>query len=331
MRFDSPEKILRFARGFMESRILLSGAELNIFTVLSEEPLTAKEVSSRIGADLRALIILLDALAAMGLLIKKGETYRCDAALAPFLSKGHPRSVLPMVLHAAHLWHRWSRLTNVVQGGTAESGSTARPSRGTDEMQAFIGAMHVVALPLAREIVAAVNPGPSKALLDVGGASGTYTIAFLQASPRMKATLFDRPEVVEMARERLGEAGMLDRTVLVAGNFYRDEFPEGHDLAFVSAIIHQNSPEQNLDLYGKVFRSLNSGGRIVIRDHVMEPDRVHPKDGAFFAVNMLMGTEGGGTYTFEQIKTGLSQAGFKEVRLLQKGKHMDALVEAFKS
>jgi hypothetical protein len=329
MHFDRPEKILRLARGFMESRILLSGAELNIFTVLSEGPLTAKEVSSRIGADLRALVILLDALAAMGLLIKKGETYRCDAALAPFLSKDHPRSVLPMVLHAAHLWHRWSRLTNVVQG-TDESGSTARPSRGRDEMRAFIGAMHVVALPLAREIVAAVNPGPSKALLDVGGASGTYTIAFLQASPRMKATLFDRPEVIEMARERLGEAGLLDRAVLVAGDFYRDEFPEGHDLAFVSAVIHQNSPEQNLDLYEKVFRSLDSGGRIVIRDHVMEPGRIRPKDGAVFAVNMLMGTEGGGTYTFEQIRTGLSQAGFKEIRLLQKGKHMDALVGAFK-
>ncbi len=329
MRFDSPEKILRLARDFMESRILLSGAELNVFTVLSEGPLTAKEVSSRIGADLRALVILLDALAAMGLLIKKGETYRCDAALAPLLSKGHPRSVLPMVLHAAHLWRRWSRLTDVVQGKD-ESGSAARPSRGTDEMKAFIGAMHVVALPLAGEIVDAVNPGPSKALLDVGGASGTYTIAFLQASPRMKATLFDRPEVIEMARERLGEAGLLDRAGLVAGDFYRDEFPMGHDLAFVSAIIHQNSSEQNLDLYRKVFRSLNSGGRIIIRDHVMEPDRVHPKDGAVFAVNMLMGTEGGGTYTFEQIRTGLSQAGFKEIRLLQKGKHMDALVEAFK-
>ncbi len=329
MRLDTPETILRLARDFMESRLLLTGAELNIFTVLSEGPLTAKEVSGRIGADLRALTILLDALAAMGLLDKKGETYRCAAAVAPFLSAGHPQSVLPMVLHAGHLWHRWSRLTNVVQG----MDEPARPAgrfRGKEEMGAFIGAMHVVALPLATEIVAAVNPGQSKALLDVGGASGTYTIAFLQASPRMKATLFDRPEVVEMARERISEAGLLDRVALVAGDFYRDEFPKGHDLAFVSAIIHQNSPEQNLELYGKVFRSLNSGGRIVIRDHVMEPDRVHPKDGAVFAVNMLLGTEGGGTYTFEQIRTGLSQAGFKNVHLLRKGEHMDALVEAFK-
>ncbi|HBH86198.1 MAG TPA: hypothetical protein DDY17_01160 [Syntrophaceae bacterium] len=167
-------------------------------------------------------------------------------------------------------------------------------------------------------------------MLDVGGASGTYTIAFLRTVPDMRATLFDMPEVVEMARERLSKAGMLDRVTLVSGDFYQDEFPPGHDLAFVSAIIHQNSPAQNVDLYHKIFRSLDRGGRIVIRDHVMEPDRLHPKDGAIFAVNMLLGTSGGGTYTYEEIKADLSQAGFTAVRLIKRGEHMDALVEAFR-
>jgi 3-hydroxy-5-methyl-1-naphthoate 3-O-methyltransferase len=116
----------------------------------------------------------------------------------------------------------------------------------------------------------------------------------------------------------------------VPGDFYQDELPPGHDLAFVSAIIHQNSPEQNQDLFHKLFRSLSRGGRILIRDHVMDPDRIRPKEGAIFAVNMLLGTPGGSTYTFEEIKTGLSQAGFTSIHLLKKGDHMDALVEAFK-
>ena len=204
------------------------------------------------------------------------------------------------------------------------------PSRNDDEMRAFIGAMHVVAEPQAGKIVAAVNHGGAKMLLDVGGASGTYTIAFLQAAPEMRATLFDRPEVIEMARDRLSKKGMLDRVTLVSGDFYEDEFPQGHDLAFVSAIIHQNSPEQNTDLYGKIFRSLNNGGRIVIRDHIMKDDRINPKDGAIFAVNMLLGTSGGGTYTFEETKAGLLQAGFTRIALIREGEHMDALVEAFK-
>jgi hypothetical protein len=329
MNYNSPEEVLKLARNFMECRIFLSGAELNLFTLLRQTPLSAQDVSRKIGADLRAMTILLDALASMDFLIKKGETYQCAPAMIPLLSEDDPGSVLPMVLHAAHLWHRWTHLTDVVKG-KADSRGEDRPSRSAAEMHAFIGAMHVVAEPRAREIVEHVNPGSAKIVLDVGGASGTYTIAFLQAVPDMRATLFDRPEVVEMARKRFGEAGMLDRVNLVCGDFYHDEFPPGHDLAFVSAIIHQNSPLENVDLYKKVFRSLSRGGRIVIRDHVMEPDRIHPKDGAVFAVNMLLGTPGGGTYTYEEIKDELSQAGFDRIRLIRKGEHMDALIEAFK-
>jgi hypothetical protein len=133
-----------------------------------------------------------------------------------------------------------------------------------------------------------------------------------------------------MARRRLKKEGVLHRVTLTPGDFYRDELPSGHDLAFVSAIIHQNSLEQNLSLFVKVFRSLNPGGRIIIRDHVMAPDRTSPKDGAIFAVNMLLSTTGGNTYTFDEIKDGLTQAGFIRARLLRAGEHMDSLVEAFK-
>ncbi len=329
MNHYGPEEVLRLANNFMESRILLSAAELNLFTLLNSAPLSVQEIADRIGAHVRALTVLLNALSAMGLLTKQGQTYQCTTSVSSILSEDAANSVLPTVLHAAHLWKRWSDLTDVVRGALVSKGGD-RPSWSPEELRAFIEAMHVIAAPRTQEIVAAANAGSSKALLDVGGASGTYTIAFLRAVPGMKATLFDKPGVIEMARERLSNAGMIDRVTLVPGDFYQDELPAGHDLAFVSAIIHQNSPAQNLDLFKKVFHSLIRGGRILIRDHVMEPDRIHPKDGAIFAVNMLLGTPGGRTYTFEEIETGLSQAGFTGIRLLKRGEHMDALVEAFK-
>jgi len=328
MSRGGPEEVLRLANNFMESRVLLSAAELDVFTVLNSGPLSAQEVAGRIGANLRALTVLLDALSAMGLLTKGGETYYCADATS-ILSKDAPDSVLPMILHAAHLWKRWTNLTDVVRGTTASKDEVG-PSWSPEELRAFIEAMHVIAAPRSQEIVTAAEPSSARAMLDVGGASGTYTIAFLRAVPEMKATLFDKPEVIEMARERLRKEGMLDRVALVPGDFYQDELPPGHDLAFVSAIIHQNSPAQNLDLFNKVFRSLNRGGRILIRDHVMEPDRIHPRNGAIFAINMLLGTLGGGTYTFDEIETGLSQAGFTRIRLFKKGEQMDALVEALK-
>jgi len=329
MSYDTPETVLKLARQFMESRILLSAAEMNLFTRLDEEPSSAEDLARRLHADPRGMTVLLDALAAMGLLTKQAGTYRTAPAAAPLLSDKSPRSVLPMILHAAHLWEMWSGLTGIVKG----AGSTEPPAseaRDADELHAFIGAMHVVGTPMAEKIAAAVQPGPARRPIDVGGASGTYALAFLKAAPELKATIFDRPAVIPMARERLAEAGMLDRVRLVAGDFYGNELPGGHDLALLSAIIHQNSPEENLDLFRKVFRALVSGGRIVIRDHVMEPDRTKPKDGAIFAVNMLVNTEGGSTYTCEEIRSWLEEAGFVNVRYLKTGEHMDALVEAFK-
>src|SRR5208337_5140344 len=102
---------------------------------------------------------------------------------------------------------------------------------------------------LARTIANDYDLGRFKRLLDIGGASGTYTIAFLLRNPAMTAVLFDLGNVIPMARERLLKEGIANRVALVAGNFYEDELPKGCDLALLSAIIHQNSPERNLDLY----------------------------------------------------------------------------------
>jgi predicted O-methyltransferase YrrM len=319
---------VELAGNFMECRILLTGAELDLFTLLAPAPLSAEEIAKKLGANLRALTILLNALAAIGLLLIKEGRYQTEPSAVRLLSAHDSLSVLPMVLHMSDLWQLWSNLTSVVRGEEVPEKPSALEDM--DGLRAFIGAMHVVAATLAPRIVAAINPGPARFLLDIGGASGTYTLAFLNASPELKATLFDRPKVIEMARERLGLAGLLDRVALVPGDFYHDELPSGHDLAFVSAIIHQNSHKQNLRLYQNIFRALDSGGRIIIRDHIMETDRTRPRDGAVFAVNMLMATACGDTYTFEEVSHGLSKAGFVHVRLLQSGEHMDALVEGYK-
>ncbi len=326
----SPEKILNLSRTFMQSRILLSGAELDLFTLLGPQPLTAEEAADRTGYHLRPLTYLLDVLAALEFLDKKEGRYQTQPSLLPFLSSDSENSILPMLLHAAHIWESWSTLTEVVRetGGPDRAPGTAW--KDETAQKAFIGAMHVVGSRHAGSVAASVGAGGARSLIDVGGGSGTYTIAFLRANPEMKAAIFDLPQVTEMARARLSEAGLLERTTLVSGDLYADDLPGGHDLAFVSAIIHMNSPEQNLALYRKVFAALESGGRIVIRDHVMKPDKTEPLAGAVFAINMLVGTPGGGTYTFEEIRAPLAEAGFVRIRQLQDSDQMLGLVEGFK-
>jgi ubiquinone/menaquinone biosynthesis C-methylase UbiE len=321
------QEILALSRNFMECRVLLTGAELNIFKLLAA-PASSRDVAQDQGWHQRPLTVLLDALTAMGLLIKTGSLYHTDPGLLPYLRPDSPQSVLPMIRHAATIWNNWSNLTRIV---TETGGVERQPARFEDleGRKAFIGAMHAVGRQIAPKIVKAI-PGPARRLLDVGGGSGTYTIAFLEAYPDISATLFDLPEVVEMARDRIKETGLMDRVTLVAGDFYKDPFPPGHDLAMVSAIIHMNSEKQNVALYKKIFDALVSGGRIVIRDHVMNPEKTAPKSGALFAVNMLVGTPGGGTYTYEEIETGLIGAGFENVQLLQEAERMMGLVQAYK-
>jgi precorrin-6B methylase 2 len=322
------ESILELARGFMASRVLLSGAELDFFTLLAKKPLTAEEVAMASKTQLRGTVILLDALSALGVMVKKAERYHTEPSVAPLLSATAPDSILPMVLHMGMVWQNWSQITDIVLGKVTPAletnGALAKNNR-----KAFIGAMHVIASKAAPEVVAAINPAKARRLLDIGGGSGTYTLAMLGAMPEMKATLFDLPPVIQMARDRIRTADMLDRVELVAGDFYKDELPSGHDLALLSAIIHQNSHEQNELLYAKIYRALDSGGRLVVRDHVMSPDRTQPLEGALFALNMLAGTEWGRTYTFDEIKEGLATAGFSRFNLIQT-KGMFSLVEGFK-
>lgn len=326
---NSPQQILAKSRDFMESRILLTGAELDIYTMLANNPLSASELAEKTGYHQRPLTRLLDALSGMGVIVKKENQYLTEPSLAPLLSADSPDSLLPMLLHGASLWKQWSNLTEIIK----ETGKVDRfPAQFEEQeaMKAFIGAMHVIGSRQAAEIVDLVNPGNAEALLDVGGASGTYTIAFLEASPKLKATLFDRPEVVEMARQRLAENDLLDRAALAPGDFYTDRLPEGHDLAFVSAIIHQNSLEQNVELFRNIYTAIKVGGRIVIRDYIMSEDRTKPFAGAIFAINMLTATPGGGTWTFDEIKDSLHQVGFSGINLIQNDDTMNGLMEAFK-
>lgn len=328
MQAFSPDSVLSMSRAFMESRILLTAAELDLFTVLEHAPMTLPEITKKTKTQAHGMAILLDALSALGLLEKKDGRYLCPPNVAAILSSQAPESVLPMVMHSVGLWRRWSNLTEIVQKGSPVRVAARFEEEG--QMEAFIQAMHVVGRRLAGAVVAAIKPGNAKKLLDVGGATGTYTEAFLRAAPEMRATLFDRPDVIEMARRRLSDSGLLDRMTLVSGDFYEDELPGGHDLALLSAIIHQNDRKQNTELYRKVYGSLGPGGRIVIRDHVLSPDRTAPVSGAIFAVNMLAATPGGNSYAFADIREGLEAAGFERVHLIQPDERMNGLVEGFK-
>jgi len=144
------------------------------------------------------------------------------------------------------------------------------------------------------------------------------------------AVLFGLPQVIPLARQRLTRAGLIDRVTLVPGDFYTDPLPGGADFAWLSAIVHQNSRRENRELYAKIHDALAAGGVLAIRDIVMDASHTQPVGGALFAVNMLVATKGGGTFTFDEFQEDLTSAGFSDVRLIHRDEYMNSLILAKK-
>jgi SAM-dependent methyltransferase len=323
------EQILLMANGFRSACVLGAAAELDVFTVLGRKTLTADEAARRLAADLRATTVLLDALVGLGLLDGKAGLYAVPDTLRPLLAEDSPTTLLPMIRHAMNLVRTWSQLARVV--ATGQPAAREPSPRGAEaDRAAFIAAMHAISAPVADGLVARLGPPQFRHLLDVGGASGTWTLAFLRAVPAAAATIFDLPDAIQQAHERVAQGGLAARIRLVAGDFYTDDLPAGADLAWVSAIAHQHSRAHNRRLFQKVHAALVPGGRILIRDVVMDPDHAHPVDGALFAVNMLVNTESGGTFTFQEYAEDLQSAGFREAALLLKDAGMNSVVGARK-
>ena len=329
MRAWSSDEIGELMRAFQKAAILGAGAELDVFGQLAGGPLTAGELAGRIGGDLRATAILADALTAMGLLGKQDGRYTLAPGVGEALTEGGSHKILGMTRHQAVMMRRWAALANAVKTGKPPARQPSTRGAEGDE-RSFIEAMAEISVPGAAPLIESLGELEFSRVLDVGGASGTYTAAFLNRYPRARAILFDLPSVIPMAVERMTRAGLKDRIEFVGGDMLSDPLPGGADLVWISAIIHMLSRDQSRLLYRKSYDALPSGGQVLIRDIVMDDAHVNPPGGAIFAVNMLTGTAGGGTYSLGEIRSDLESAGFADVRQTRQDAWMDSVVAARK-
>jgi SAM-dependent methyltransferase len=308
------ERISEIARGFMASRALLSAYELGIFEALAAGEKNSLEVSWAIGADPRATDRLLRALVTMQLVeLRPDRKFALSHAAAEFLVPGQP-GFMGDLGHINNLWKSWSTLTEAVRQGEKIAGPQA-PPRDPAWIENFITAMHVLSIPFAPDTIAQMDLPDARRMLDVGGGPGTYALAFVRAGEGRTATVFDLPDVVPLTRRFVEENDLSDKIDYVSGDMNKDELPSSnYDVVFISAIIHMLSPEQNLALMQKAVRATAVGGSVVVQDFVMDNDRIRPPHGAMFALNMLVGTSGGDTYTAAEITEWMNASGLPEVR-----------------
>jgi hypothetical protein len=309
------QELMNVVRGFRPAKILMVATDLGMFDHL-ENFQTAAEIAGLVKADPRATGIILDGLAALGLIAKEGERYRNGELTSRYLMRGKEEYRGAIVRHMDHTWWGWSELLGTVQRGHADMDKSERwldrmPESQEDWVREFIWGMHAIARDLAPQVVAMMDLAGVKRLLDLGGGPATYAIAFAQASPTLSATVFDLPKPATIAQENISRHGLASRIDTLAGNFLEDDIGSGYDFIWVSQILHSHTEEQCRLIIDKSVRALNPGGQVAIQDFFLNDDRISPLEGAMFSVHMLAVTPGGRSYTHTEVAAMMAAAGLK--------------------
>ncbi len=306
-------RVAGIAGGYVEARILQAAVCLGVFDALRRQTADAPAVAAAVGADARAMGLLLDALVVLGLLERDGPGYRLNDLSTTYLSAASPRDFSGMIRFDALSWDAWGKLEDAVRGG--------RPARVPDmyqhdeaETAVFIDAMDslVKARGDAEVVAELLHLGGARRLLDVGPGPATYPIALCRRYPELRATLYDLPGTLRVTERYVAASEVAARMECVAGDYRADAVPGGYDVIFLSNIIHGEDEAANEALVGKLSGALVPGGRLVIKDHIVGGTPAETAAGTVFSLLMLLTTEGGRCYTREEVSGWFERAGLKD-------------------
>ena len=301
------------AKGFINSEVIFAANEAGVFSEL-EEDRSADDIAAALGWPERSARMLLDALVSLELVAKRGGRYRNAPIASACLVPGGAAYQGHILRHYRHMSRGWAQLPEVLRTGKPAKRDEAE--RSPDELRAFILGMRDIAKLSAREVLKALDLSAYRHMLDLGGGPATYAIAFLDAHPAMKATVFDSPPVIDIAREEVARARLEDRIDYIAGDLTVDDYGKDYDFVFVSNIIHSMGPEKNRAMVRKCHEALASGGLLVIKDFLTDNDRSGPAFSLMFALHMYVGTGEGDTYAFAEVEEWTREVGFSEGRVV---------------
>ena len=308
-------QLMSLTGGHVEARIVQSAVELGIFDALRAEPQSVDAVARQLKVEARATELLLNALTALSLLEKQAQVFSLAAVSKRYLLRSSPHFVGGMIQFDASLWACWEKLPEALRTGKA-----VRPANmyqdDPAETATFINAMDslVKARGDADVLATVIDWNGVNTLLDVGSGPASYPIALCHRSDNLKATIFDLPATLKITEGFVRNAGMAGRIDLVAGDYRSDPIPGRYDVALLSNIIHGEDSLKNQALIDKLAANLNPGGRLIIKDHILDDSRANPPVGAIFSLLMLLTTDGGRCYSFGEIAAWMKHAGLKQVQ-----------------
>jgi len=306
----NPLPLWNLAHAYCEARTFHVANELDIFSYLDEEK-TSEQMAKLLGLEGRPVRMLMDACVALGLLGKSGARYKNTPVSSEFLVKHKQFYSGNFVSLEAASYLTWAKLPDAVR----QNRPVVQPMKDETVMKFFTHAMHSTSVFSATLLAQVVDLSKYSRLLDVGGGSGVNAITFAERYPNLRATVFDQGPVTKVAAEYISRSSAADRLSTMAGS-YLESLPGGHDAALLSNILHAEGAEDNRALLKRVYKALDSPGIVIIADVLTNDERTGPQFPLLFALNMLLDTEHGDTYTESEARGFLEGAGFCEMNTI---------------
>ena len=316
----TPERIMQFAWAYATPLILEAAIRHRIFDELDAGAKSTEELGEATGASARGIRAITDALVGLDFLARDGEgSLSLTPESAAFLVRGKPSFMGGLILHTSgHLIPRWLHLAEIVGTGMPVK-AVNQEDTGSAFFEQFVVDIFPMSYPSAKTLAAHFqldSAAQQVSVLDLAAGSGVWGIALAQCSPLVRVTAVDWPAVLRTTEKMVAKFGLSDQFTFSAGDLASADFGAGHQIATLGHILHSEGEARSRALLAKTFRALAPGGTIAIAEFLVNQDRSGPANALLFAVNMLVNTDEGSTWSFKEIGGWLTEAGFVNPRTL---------------
>ena len=318
----TPARLLQLGLGFWGPRAFLSAVELGLFSALAKGPLDEGQLRERLGLHPRSARDFLDALVALGLLLRKAGKYRNAPDADAFLDRANPAYVGGLLeMAAARLYPFWGSLTEALRTGKpqneAKHGGDMFSELYSDpeRLRGFLTAMTGVSMGSARAIASKFPWKSYKTFVDVGTAQGCVPVQVALAHKHLTGAGFDLPSVGPTYEQYVSSFGLDARLKFQAGNFFRDPLPQA-DVLIMGHILHDWNLQEKHLLLQKAFAALPKHGTLIVYDAMIDDARCRNVAGLLMSLNMLIETPGGFDYTPADCRGWMKATGFRRTSVV---------------
>jgi SAM-dependent methyltransferase len=307
------ESLSSLATGYWGSSVLSAAVSLDLFRTVDGDGNTAEEVAALLELSDRHSLVLLNALVSLDLLKIEDGRYRIEESAVPFLSPSSPSCILGALRYNIDLYPLWGRLADCIKEGEPVIPKDAHLGNDPQKTRNFVMGMHSRALAMAPTLVPHLDMSDRKRLLDVASGPATFSRFIIEKYPDLALTAFDLPPVLAVAEELIMKTTVAERVDFHPGNYRTDNLPTGFDAVFYCGALHQENKETALQLFKKIYASLDEGGRLYVVDLMTNEAGTAPAMSVLFSLNMLLTSPFGQVFSDSDTMALLSEAGYRDL------------------